>query len=44
MIPGQEHNKGREAAFQTSAEAARCYTVQPEPNRCSAEVVGAMQG
>ena len=44
MISGQEYNKGREAAFQTNIEAAKCYTVQPEPSRGSTEVAGATRG
>ena len=37
LIPGQEYNEGRQATFSTKAEAARCYAVQPEPNKGSAE-------
>ena len=37
LVLGQEYNEGREAAFQTSVEATRCYAIQPEPNRGSAK-------
>ena len=54
LIPGQEYNEGREAAFQTSAEAARATQSsqspagavqrQQEPCRADASLVRAAQG
>ena len=44
LIPGQEYNRGREATYQGSAEAAKSYTIQKRPRRGSAKAAGATQG
>ena len=44
MIPGQEYNNNKEATYQSSVEAARCYAVQQRPRRADTCLVRAARG
>ena len=44
VVPGQEYNKGKEAAHQSSAEEAAAMQSSLEPSRGSAEAAGGQEG